>query len=260
MSCDEAYERISAYADGELAGSAAADFERHLASCEECRRALENLRRLRGGLANPELRSVPSVAARDALRESLRASLLPETARAPRSSARWVPRPATAWAAAATLALLAIGFFQLGARWSERGRIGPLTDALVSSHMRSLLGERLVDVVSSDRHTVKPWFEGKIDYAPPVLDLAADGFPLRGGRLEVIAGQRVAALVYQSDRHVINLFVWPAGSAAPSDEAALRGFLLGHWRSGGLDCWAVSDVERERLRDFARIWRERAGD
>lgn len=259
MSCDVAYERISAYADGELAASDAADLERHLATCQACRASLEALRRLRNALADAALRAPASGEARDALRERLRASLpTPPATSTMRSATRWAPRVASLWAAAATLALVALGSFQIGAWWSARGRAAPITDALVSSHMRSLLGEHLVDVVSSDRHTVKPWFAGRIDYAPPVPDLSTDGFPLRGGRIDVLAGRRVAALVYQSDRHVISLFTWPSGDVPSPDASALRGYALEHWQSAGLDCWAVSDVEPARLRGFAEIWRLRA--
>jgi len=117
-------------------------------------------------------------------------------------------------------------------------------------------------VISTDQHTVKPWFQGKLAYAPPVEDFVPDGFPLVGGRLDYIAGQPVAALVYHRRGHVINLFVSPAGAAAPppaatSPVATQRGFHVVHWQGGGMTFWAVSDVAADELEAFARLWQQR---
>ena len=114
----------------------------------------------------------------------------------------------------------------------------------------------LEDVKSSDRHTVKPCWNGRLDFTPPVKDFAAQGFPLRGGRLDYLAGRPVAALVYQRDRHVIDLFVWPAkGNAPPPETGRHQGYNVVHWTEDGMVFWAVSDVELDQLRNFADIWR-----
>ena len=131
-----------------------------------------------------------------------------------------------------------------------------LTEQLVAGHVRALQPGHLEDVASTDQHTVKPWFDGRIDFAPTVKDLGAAGFPLTGGRLDYIAGRPVAALIYQHDKHVIDLFVWPtAGSVVPTLEPAERnGYNVMHWSQNGMQFWAVSDLERSQLSDFARDW------
>ena len=128
----------------------------------------------------------------------------------------------------------------------------------MTSHVRSLLAGHPADVASTDRHTVKPWFTGRLDYAPAVVDLAAQGFPLVGGRLDYLGHHPVAALVYRADRHVVNLFTWPAAytadPAGPVPTALTRqGFHVVHWTAAGMTYWAVSDVAEDRLRQFARL-------
>ena len=130
----------------------------------------------------------------------------------------------------------------------------PRGGEIVSSHIRSLMAGHLTDVLSSDQHTVKPWFDGKLDLAPPVVDLATQGFPLVGGRLDYIGGRSVAALVYRHGLHVINLFIWPqAGATEHAATAANRnGYTLLNWQANGMAYWAVSDVNFESLKAFER--------
>ncbi|HWD21423.1 MAG TPA: hypothetical protein VHB20_19310 [Verrucomicrobiae bacterium] len=131
-----------------------------------------------------------------------------------------------------------------------------LARELVSGHVRSLQAGHELDVASTDQHTVKPWFEGKLDFAPPVKDLAAQGYPLMGGRLDYLTDRPVAALVFQRHKHVINLFVWPgdARDSAPAAGPAFHGYNLAHWAAGGMTFWAVSDLNEKELMDFARAY------
>jgi anti-sigma factor RsiW len=134
---------------------------------------------------------------------------------------------------------------------------GDFAAMIVSDHVRALQPGHLLDVVSTDQHTVKPWFDGRLDFAPPVKDLAAQGFPLTGGRLDYIDGHEAAALVYNRSKHVINLFVWPDRTSrdAPPATGARNGYSFAHWTQDGMNFWAVSDVEANQLAEFVRLWR-----
>jgi anti-sigma factor RsiW len=135
---------------------------------------------------------------------------------------------------------------------------GPLDTELVADHVHALRTGPLTQVVSTDRHTVKPWFQGRIDYAPPVFDFAADGFPLRGGRIEQVRGNAVATLAYSRDLHQIDLFVWPSDAKIPPTRLVNRGFNVMHWADGSMQYWAVSDVEAAELERLAQLWQARA--
>jgi anti-sigma factor RsiW len=159
-----------------------------------------------------------------------------------------------AWAMAASV-LLAVGLSSGGTAWwlSSPGEES-LTGEVVDSHVRSLLASHLTDVASSDQHTVKPWFHGRLDYAPPVSDPAAQGFPLVGGRLDYIDHRSVAALVYRHDKHPINLFVFPTKEPDGVSEAKTRnGYNILHWTQQGFAFWAVSDLNATELRDFEAV-------
>lgn len=133
----------------------------------------------------------------------------------------------------------------------------PLDVALVADHVRALQVGPLTEVVSTDRHTVKPWFQGRLDYAPPVFDLGVEGFPLIGGRIEHVRGNVVATLAYRSNRHVIDVFVWPSSDRIAPTRSVRRGFNVLHWADGSMQYWAVSDLERTEMERFAQLWRER---
>jgi anti-sigma factor RsiW len=130
-----------------------------------------------------------------------------------------------------------------------------LEDELVGDHVRSMGTGPLIEVASSDRHTVKPWFQGKLDYAPPVPDLSAKGFPLLGGRVERVGEKAVAALAYARNKHIINVFVWPAGRPQAPLVAVRKGFNLEHWSDGAMQVWVVSDAEAGDVEHFGAAWR-----
>jgi anti-sigma factor RsiW len=208
--------------------------------------------------------------------QGLRASILTELALTEASRAvpparrpsarrgRWFDPGSVAWAnfgwrtASASFALgLACALFVLPA--VQRLNPGqPLDAELVAEHVRALRTGPLTAVVSTDRHTVKPWFQGRLDYAPPVFDFAAEGFPLKGGRVEHVRGNAVATLAYARDRHMIDLFVWPSDATTLPMRSVSRGFNVLHWADGSMQYWAVSDVESAELDRFAQLWRTQA--
>ena len=131
-----------------------------------------------------------------------------------------------------------------------------LENALVSRHVYSMGQGHLFDVASSDRHTVKPWFQGKLDFSPPVLDLASAGFTLLGGRVDYIGGKPVAALAYRYKKHIVNVYIWPGIKSKSPEQSIRRGFNLVHWDDGAMQVWLVSDVEAVALNRFSQVWRE----
>ena len=239
-SCDQTL-LLQAEFDGELDAAQAAALAAHRAACPICQQAAADLAALRARLKE----EVSYHRAPERLRRALAARQAPES---PTRAAPW-RRLAASFAAGAALAASVALFV-------APEHPGP-ADAVVSAHLRSLQPGHLEDVVSTDQHTVKPWFDGKLEFAPPVKDLAAQSFPLQGGRLDYLAGRPVAALVYGRAKHEINLFVWPEPGADLTPEAATRnGYNLVHWRSGGMSLWAASDLEKSELEDFAARWRQ----
>lgn len=240
--CHPGENRLNAWLDDELDAPASADVERHLSACPQCTARADALRSL-----GQAVRAAPLYfAAPTSLDRQVRATLARE-ADVP-SATRWLPVARRFAVAAAILLAVFVG-------WSlPHGQPGPtLANEVLSAHLRSLMADHLLDVPSSDRHTVKPWFAGKVDFSPDVRDCAADGYPLQGGRLEYLDHRTVAALVYKHDKHVINVFVWPAPGGDPTlDAASLDGYHTLHWTAGGLTYWAVSDASESTLRDLQR--------
>jgi anti-sigma factor RsiW len=266
MSHPDVETRIDAYLDGELAPPDAAEVEAHLAECGRCRRFQADRLALRTALQEVMPRREPA----DALRVRVRAAIAAELptlempargrplslagAAAPPAGPRPARQATWRWLAlAASLAVVAIGSWRLGA---ARAGSTVLADQVVASHVRSLMPGHLSDVVSSDQHTVKPWFDGKLDFSPPVHDFAGRGYPLLGGRLDYMDGRPVAALVYGRRRHVVSVFVWPARE--PERDAApvtRNGYHVLHWATPEFSYWVTSDIGLAELKDFGGMLR-----
>lgn len=251
MQCEEVRPRLDAYLDGELAETERALVRDHLAGCPGCGPEEAALERLRDGIRQ----SAPDYRAPEELRSRIRFALRGEAAaRAPIGSR------APGWLAYAASLLLAVAIGSGGTFLMLDQRQEDATAAeVIDSHLRSLLGTHLTDVASSDQHTVKPWFAGRSDISPPAVDLAPDGFPLIGGRLDLIAGKPVPALVYKRRQHVINLFVLPASRGDRGESLMRRGYSLRHWDERDLAFWAVSDAGPAELAEFERDFRAATG-
>ena len=244
MKCSSTAQQLEAYLDGELDRATVDEIEAHLTGCAACRARLATLEELRGAI-----RSVPRHRAPPQLRERLLA--------ADEISSRLIPARGSGfsrWALAASL----LAGFALGAgfmRWGNAG-FAPaesrelFAQELLSSHLRALAAASPVDVISEDRHTVKPWFAGKIGESPPVVDLAAQDFPLIGGRIDYVGGDRVAVVVYAHRKHVIDVYMDAKVDDAQPAPAQLRGYALAPCRLGEWRAWVVTDVDAGTLLRF----------
>jgi anti-sigma factor RsiW len=244
MNHDEIRELLHAHADGELDLANSREVELHLRDCDECRRAEEQIRGLREALTS----DAPAYRAPAHLRRNIRAALRREASTGERNFSFW---PIFAAGAAFAVLILGLVFFQTNRTSHERG----VVDEVVANHVRSLLATHSVDIASSDQHTVKPWFDGKIDFAPDVHDFAGSGFPLVGGRLDYLNGKTVVALVYQRNKHPINVFITPASGRNESSPvvSTRRGYNVLSWTHREMNYWAVSDLNETELRQFAGL-------
>lgn len=254
MNCQQMEKLIHAYQDGELDIASAVNVEEHIGACAKCESRAKNLRTLSRGLRNEGLRFQMPPGFQQRMQSALAQAQMAEEKAAP-SRRAWSSQ-AAGWMVAAALAI--VGLIAALAPHRGPGSEDRLVADLTANHVRSLMASHLMDVASTDRHTVKPWFEGKVEFAPPVKDLKEAGFPLLGGRLDFVEGHPAAALVYGRQKHVINLFVWPsnAGASVPPQTQEKDGYHLLRWTSGGMTLWAVSDVNARELEEFARKWSE----
>jgi anti-sigma factor RsiW len=258
MTTEHVREELSAYVDGELPPDRAMAVADHLTTCAECSSdyaaMLATVRTVRAEMV--QLR------APDVLRARIRASLREESQETVR---RVAPTPRHAWripwnAVAAALVLVVASSGLTMVATNRRAADSPVAEAVLSSHIRSLMPEHLTDVRSNDQHNVKPWFNGRLDFSPTVPRLDDQGFPLLGGRLDYVHGRPVAVVVYGRRQHIINVFSWPVtdGGAATSAPRSRNGYNLEHWRDGAVEYWAVSDLNAAELRTFVTLLR-RAG-
>lgn len=296
MDCNEARPLLDANADHELTAPDAQRVQQHIDSCDACRRESENLRAL-----SASLRAQPYYRAPDALRARILAALpaddvaAHEPVEAPRAATQ--PRPKRSWlgnwlngwlrpqgamggpgggaGTGTTIGqgwlvglVVALGAVAVGVTMNlhHPAQAGPFADELVESHVRAQMSGHDIDVISTDRHTVKPWFNGRIDYSPPVEDLAASGFPLEGGRLDYIAHQRVAVLVYRYQKHIVDVYVFPEARSADAGREAgtglsmaqtREGYSLAHWNAQGMTWWAVTDAAPDALSGLEKALKAR---
>jgi anti-sigma factor RsiW len=247
---------VQAELDGELGAAEAASLAAHRAECPICQTAAAELMQARA-LIRDDLYQPASGEARQRVMAALAAARPVQLPQTPPAAVR----PSVAqwwqgwWSSGMSFGLGAACAAVLAFLLLTPAMPPGLTDQIVAGHVRALQPGHLQDVASEDRHTVKPWFDGRLDFAPPVKDLAAARFPLTGGRLDYLDGRPVAALVYQRDKHVINLFVWPAAGDTPPETAERQGYNIVHWSQSGMNFWAVSDVELSQLKEFADDWR-----
>jgi len=247
VSCRETKELIQGYADGQLDLVRNLEMERHFRECAACAAAYESLRAMRS------VTSIKYFQAPLELETRIRARL-----REAGGVGNMTPRFRVPWqwaGMAAALLLTVLGTWRL--TWMSRpGRLADeVAQEIVAGHVRSLMASHLTDVASSDRHTVKPWFSGKLDFSPPVGDFADRGFMLLGGRLDYLDRRPVAALVYQRRKHVINLFIWPTPDEPDSgiQAAGRQGYHLMHWNKAHMTYWAVSDLNEVELGELTRL-------
>ena len=257
MSCKLTQRFVPGYLDGELDLVRTIEMETHLQSCGDCARELESQQALRAALQRGSLAYAAPEGLRGRIQSSLRVS---DMSGIPERRSAWGALRILQWAGAfAVLAICAVTAQQ----WLP-GLRGPSNDQrlaadVLASHVRSLQANHLMDVASTDQHTVKPWFDGRLDFSPPVEDLASDGFPLVGGRLDYLEGREVGALIYQRRKHFINVFVWPDAAESSSTQTieSRQGYNLMRWSQGGFQFWAVSDVASNDLAEFVRLLRTR---
>jgi len=254
VNCEETQTLIHGYLDGELDLVNSLKVEEHLKDCRSCSQEQANHQTLRDTLRGGGLYFQPPAALRKRVLSNVtQASRHSADSAAPRTM-RW------SWLGAAAVLVVAVVI-----TWGlTRSLARPPADDLVAqevvaSHVRSLMPDHLTDVTSSSQHTVKPWFAGKLDFSPQVVDLASDGFPLIGGRLDYLDNQPVAALVYGRQQHLINLFIWPSTSAAATQTEVRQGYQLMHWSQSGMNYWAASDLNAAELEVFVQLIQKQAG-
>lgn len=247
MICEFSPTTVHGYLDGELDAVRSADFERHLENCAECQATLRKVESLRGRLQQSNLYEYASPQLRERVHKQI--GLAAGGVQLSGNLQRRFLIPVLAGLGVAAVFLIAVYLASPGSQ------IAPITAELIDAHVRSLQPGHLTDVQSTDQHTVKPWFDGRLDFVPPVADYTAQGFPLLGGRLDVMDGRTVAGVVYGRRKHLINLFAWPARSEKRlSDSSGSRqGYNWIMWRSGDMQLCLVSDASAADLRELKNL-------
>jgi anti-sigma factor (TIGR02949 family) len=252
MDCNSARTHLDAYVDRELDMSGTSAIDQHLASCEACDAVFSRQARLRRALRE----HVTYHDAPPALAARIRARTMGATpARSSKPWSAYLPR--LQWMqVGAAVAATAVLSWTAGVQYASLSEDELVAGQVMAGHVRSMLTSHLTDVATSDQHTVKPWFNGKVPFGVPVSDFAASGFPLVGGRLDYVGGRAVAALVYRRRNHLVNAFVWPEAAASAPTELAQRGYAVLHFGRGGLAWWLVSDASPADLRELQGLLAE----
>src|SRR5438128_5420434 len=273
MNCEEATKLMDGYLDGELDPITSQTIEQHLRDCRNCDQAYKTHGSLIVTIGNATPYYKAPAELRDRIQSSLRAEIAEQPGRNVLRDARALFRTrkpesqSILWetsrnwlALAAAVIFAAIIALTLVPRLQRPGADQFLATQLIASHVRSLMANHLTDVASSDQHTVKPWLDTKLDFAPPVVDLSNEGFPLIGGRLDYLDNRAVVALIYQRRKHFINLFVWPAGPDETRTPKTItrQGYQLVHWVESDLNYWAVSDINEKELQEFKQLFEEQS--
>jgi len=245
MTCDEAEVLLNALIDGELDAGHAREVEQHVATCSRCIATLAAYRQMSGAVAASDLRYTAPAALRARIEASLPKELPSNVT--PMPTRRGLLRGFAMGSVASAIA--ATGLFAVVLRNDDQSRIEA---EIVSAHLRSLQAGHLTDVISTDQHTVKPWFAGKLDVSPPVIDLTAQGFTLIGGRLDYVDARAIGAVVYKRRAHVINLFVAQTSNMQrrPAKADTVQGYNIRSWSDRGLNYWAISDLGADELAEF----------
>jgi anti-sigma factor RsiW len=251
MNCADVQRQLDPYSDGELDVNHHVRIEEHLRTCAACAEQEKHLQSLRAALSSPALYfHAPAT-----LRTQIERGTGPVTRGQRRSWMQWNVVAAGILLLIGTSATVGILLFRKGASTEDR-----LAEWVVASHVRALQVDHLADVASTDQHTVKPWFRGKLDFSPQVPNLSEQGYALSGGRLDYLVDRPVAALVYHHRLHVINLFTWPA--VDQNDKAvkgqSRQGFHIRHWQRSEMTYWAISDLNEEELDEFVRLFQEQS--
>lgn len=251
MKCSESLKLIGAYVDRELDLRSAMEFERHAGQCDKCGQALEQAKALSHALKNDQLyHQTPS-----SLRAHIALMLADQAVDKPaeRKSSLHSTISLSWWSYGLSLASVAVLSLALSLQLSKPSADIQISGEVMSSHVRSLMEGHLADVVSTDQHTVKPWFAGRLAYSPPVNDFSSQGYPLVGGRLDFIDQRPVSALIYRHNKHIINVYVWPDMSRGRAETLSLDGFNLVKVSKSGMIFWIISDLNTKELNVFANL-------
>jgi anti-sigma factor RsiW len=246
MNCQQAKLLIEPYTDGELDAAGILDLEKHFHDCPACASAWRNVQDLKKALNQDSLFFTAPTELRRRVQAELHSQCEIKSWWNYRNW-KWLTAATTSVATACLALLLTMTLTRPSAQQQ-------LAREIVSSHVRSLMANHMLDVVSTDQHTVKPWFNGKLDFSPPVKDLSAQEFPLIGGRLDYLGGRSAAALVFKRHKHVINLLIWPAKekNSKPASFTPIQGYNLIHWSEAEMTFWAVSDLNEKELMEFVQ--------